>query len=187
MNTVLFLIVTLSFSLIECGPILGIDFGSDTMKVALLQNSNLDILINDQSSRKTPTLVGFRNDERFFGKLADDIVRWVPDSVFGYMRDMLGSRSLDTDAVKNTIPHIRYAHKLFLNESVQNYPFLSVKQGDEEFYSVIELVAMLLEKVAQDSKKELGFFSKRCSSYCSYILHTEREIGYNDCSKISRI
>lgn len=56
--------------------ILGIDFGTDTFKVMTLKSNAPDIVLNDQSGRKTDSLVGFDiNGERVFGKAADQLVR----------------------------------------------------------------------------------------------------------------
>ena len=47
---------------------IGLDFGSDTMKVALVApGAPLEIVTNFHSKRKTPTAVTFYRGERMFG------------------------------------------------------------------------------------------------------------------------
>ena len=55
--------------------IIGIDYGTDTMKVMTLRGNAPEIVLNDQSGRKTDTLIGFDvSGERVFGARAAQLV-----------------------------------------------------------------------------------------------------------------
>lgn len=51
--------------------VLGVDFGSETFKLSAVRPGRaIDIVLNEQSKRKTPSLVAFREGERFVGESA---------------------------------------------------------------------------------------------------------------------
>ena len=53
----------------------GIDLGSEFAKVAAIKSvTGLDIVLNEQTKRKTKTYVGFRGQERYFGEDAYNLV-----------------------------------------------------------------------------------------------------------------
>jgi molecular chaperone DnaK (HSP70) len=73
---ILFTIVTLSFIYIVNGAVvMGIDFGSDSIKVAVIKGSSFEVVINKESKRKTLNAVGFTKlGERVFGNRAESLV-----------------------------------------------------------------------------------------------------------------
>jgi hypoxia up-regulated 1 len=57
---------------------MSIDFGSEYMKIGLVKPGvPMEIVLNKESRRKTPTIVAFRNGERFFGDVAAQMVEFV--------------------------------------------------------------------------------------------------------------
>jgi hypoxia up-regulated 1 len=62
---------------VQCvhGFVVGIDLGSQWYKMALRRpNRPIDIVLNEQSSRKTHTMVGWNKDERAFGSDSFNLV-----------------------------------------------------------------------------------------------------------------
>ena len=58
--TITIAIVVAVFIQMGAGNVIGIDFGSDTMKVAIVQpGAPMEIVTNLQSKRKTPTAISF--------------------------------------------------------------------------------------------------------------------------------
>ena len=75
LSCTLFAICLLSFSSKVEPALLGIDLGTEWFKVVLMETKSFDIVLNDQSGRKTKSLVGFtKEDERFFGAPAAALV-----------------------------------------------------------------------------------------------------------------
>lgn len=62
------------FSCYTSAIVVGIDFGSQWYKIAMIKPGSFDIVLNEQSSRKTHTLVGWNRGERFFGSDAFNLV-----------------------------------------------------------------------------------------------------------------
>jgi len=73
--------------------LLAIDIGSDSMKVALFRPQDkpiFQIVLNDQSKRKTPTSIAFHEDHRFIGDDANNLVTKQPDKVYRMPFHLLG-------------------------------------------------------------------------------------------------
>ena len=50
--------------------VVGIDFGSDTVVVAVARRKAIDVVMNDLSKRATPAMVGYSSKERLMGEQA---------------------------------------------------------------------------------------------------------------------
>jgi molecular chaperone DnaK (HSP70) len=55
--------------------VLGIDIGGEWFKLALVTAGAYDIVLNEQSGRRTPNLLAFYQNERFFGNEAKPLVK----------------------------------------------------------------------------------------------------------------
>ncbi|KAI5346393.1 hypothetical protein L3X38_014272 [Prunus dulcis] len=56
------------------GPAIGIDLGTTYSCVAVWQHDNIEVIVNDQGNRTTPSYVAFTNTERFIGDAAFNLV-----------------------------------------------------------------------------------------------------------------
>lgn len=55
--------------------VVGIDFGVDSFKVVLVRPGSIDIVMNEGSSRKTPSSIGYSEHGRVFGDQVQVLVR----------------------------------------------------------------------------------------------------------------
>jgi hypoxia up-regulated 1 len=82
------------------GDVIGLDFGSDSMKVALVQPGKpIEIVTNFQSKRKTPTCITFYKGERMFGSDSFALMPRKPELSFTLFNRMLG-RGVEDPLVK---------------------------------------------------------------------------------------
>ena len=79
--------------------LMGVDFGSDTVKVATIKNSEFSIVLNEASQRKTKNALGFDGDVRIFGAMADNLRGRLPKAVIQRAHHLLGVKHGD-DATK---------------------------------------------------------------------------------------
>lgn len=108
----------------------------------------MEIALNSESKRKTPTVIAFRDGIRYFGEEAANIGMRFPSNSFSYIIDLLG-KSVDSPVVQ--LYQKRFPHYDLEADADRNTVVFKV--GDEK-YSVEELVAQLIQKArdfAQDS------------------------------------
>ena len=66
------------------GPAIGIDLGTTYSCVAVWQNERVEIIVNDQGNRTTPSYVAFTPIERLVGDAAKiQVARNPTNSIFG--------------------------------------------------------------------------------------------------------
>ncbi|KAI6183411.1 hypothetical protein M3Y97_00486400 [Aphelenchoides bicaudatus] len=137
----LLLIYSLSYiQQCECNlAAMSIDLGSDYMKIGLVKPGvPMEIVLNKESRRKTPTIVAFRNGERFFGDVAAQMSVKFPANAITFAVDLVG-KQFDNPIVaqyQKDFPHLKLsAHP------ERNTVVFSI---DEKSYEVEVILAMLL-------------------------------------------
>ena len=72
------------------GPVIGIDLGTTYSCVAVRQNDHVEIIVNDQGNRMTPSYVAFTGTERLVGDAAkNQVARNPTNSIFGKPKDFV--------------------------------------------------------------------------------------------------
>ena len=126
--------------------IIGIDLGSTASEVAIMENNSPIVLVNDEGSRMTPSVISFSKDgERKVGAAAKRQAITNPKGTVNLIKRFMGGTY---DEVKDNITHIQYD---VVNKD--GYPRVSI--GDRE-YSPEELSAMILTKMKQIAEAYLG-------------------------------
>ena len=126
--------------------IVGIDLGSTLSEVAVVEGGQPTIIVNDEGSRTTPSVIGFLdNGERKVGAAAKRQMVTNPKSTINLIKRFMGGTY---DEVKDNISHIQYD---VINKN--GYPRIPV--GGKE-YSPEELSAMILGKLKKCAEDYLG-------------------------------
>lgn len=90
------LMCALSFGAKTTKPVaLGIDLGNEWLKVCIQNTSAIipfEIAVNDQSNRKTPSLIAFHKNERVFGDHAEFLCNRYPDKVYTHLNRVFGKK-----------------------------------------------------------------------------------------------
>jgi hypoxia up-regulated 1 len=68
------LALVLLFAAPALSAVVGLDLGSEFFKVVLVKPGSMDVALNEASGRKTPTAIGFTEDERLYGEPATTLV-----------------------------------------------------------------------------------------------------------------
>eukprot|EP00898_Chlorokybus_atmophyticus_P000372 jgi/Chlat1/1335/Chrsp118S01754 len=128
------------------GAVLGIDLGSEFIKVSIVKpgRAPVGIVTNEMSKRKTPNLVGFYNGERLLGDEVAALVPRIPTRVYSHTRELLGRRSSADKAVAQGRLESRalpYELKVGEDGELARWPATDVE------YTAEELTAMVLRYV----------------------------------------
>ena len=126
--------------------IIGIDLGSTASEVAIMENNSPIVLVNDEGSRMTPSVISFSKDgERKVGAAAKRQAITNPKGTVNLIKRFMGGTY---DEIKDNITHVQYD---VVNKD--GYPRVII--GDRE-YSPEELSAMILTKMKQTAEAYLG-------------------------------
>ena len=126
--------------------IIGIDLGSTLSEVAIVEGGKPTIIVNEEGSRTTPSVIGFLdNGERKVGAAAKRQMVTNPKSTINLIKRFMGGTY---DEVKDNISHIQYD---VINKN--GYPRIPVGGKD---YSPEELSAMILGKLKKCAEDYLG-------------------------------
>ncbi|XP_050250451.1 heat shock cognate 70 kDa protein-like isoform X2 [Quercus robur] len=134
------------------GPAIGIDLGTTYSCVAVWQNERVEIIVNDQGNRTTPSYVAFTPRERLVGDSAkNQVARNPTNSVFDAKR-LIGRRFSD--------PLVQSDIKLWpfkVIESSGDKPMIVVNyKGEEKHFGAEEISSMVLKKMRETAEAYLG-------------------------------
>ena len=126
--------------------IVGIDLGSTLSEVAVVEGGKPTIIVNEEGSRTTPSVIAFlEGGERKVGAGAKRQMVTNPKNTINLIKRFMGGTY---DEVKDNISHIQYD---VINKN--GYPRIPV--GGKE-YSPEELSAMILGKLKKCAEDYLG-------------------------------
>ena len=75
--------------------VVGIDIGNDSSEVALARNKGIDVLLNAESKRETPSVVAFTAKQRFMGTLAASGLNMNPTNSVFELKRLIGKQFRD--------------------------------------------------------------------------------------------
>ena len=156
--------------------VIGLDFGSDSMKVALVApGAPLEIVTNFQSKRKTPTAVTFYRGERMFGSDSMALIARKPDLSFVRIYRLLG-RSASHPIVEK-MKEDYFPYEVYGNETMGGTTCL---KQEETFYTPEELMAMMMQHAKDMTANYGGKQIKDCViTVPSYFTQHERRALYS--------
>ncbi|CAL2050756.1 unnamed protein product [Caenorhabditis brenneri] len=118
---------------------MSIDLGSQFIKIGLVKPGvPMDIVLNKESRRKTPNVISFKNDERFFAEAAAAMSSSHPQSSYNFLLSLIARKEGDDAFVsfKKTYPFTAFEFDEVRKTVVFPYK--------EEKYNVETLLAMIL-------------------------------------------
>lgn len=120
--------------------VMSVDLGSEWMKIGVVSPGvPMEIALNKESKRKTPTTIAFRNGDRLIGEDAQTLGVRFPANNYGYLIDLLG-KTVDHPMV------LLYRKRFPYYDIIEDPTRKTVvfKNGDEQ-YTIEELIAQLLQ------------------------------------------
>ncbi|KAL5553625.1 hypothetical protein UlMin_041026, partial [Ulmus minor] len=136
----------------EQGPAIGIDLGTTYSCVGVWQHDHVEIIVNDQGNRTTPSYVAFTDCERFIGDAAKfQIVQNPINTIFDAKR-LIGRKFSDLSVQSDM--------KLWpfkVISGVDDKPMIVVNyKGEEKQFSAEEISSMVLFKMREIAEDFLG-------------------------------
>nr|XP_020476269.1 hypoxia up-regulated protein 1 [Monopterus albus] len=120
--------------------VMSVDLGSEWMKMAIVKPGvPMEIVLNKESRRKTPTVVCLKENERLFGDGALGVSVKNPKTVYRHLQSLLGK--------KHDNPQVALYQKRFPEHQLQEDPTrgtVCFKSSEEMQYSPEELLGMVL-------------------------------------------
>jgi hypoxia up-regulated 1 len=170
-------ILVLAMNIYETnGYFIGIDLGSEYFKATILRpGKSFTMLENIQSKTKTPTSVGFKDDERVFGSDAIMKKPRFPKNVFTFFHEYLGKR-FDDEGVKKFIEEFFVAYDMEEDQARQTVNF-KINFNNEEFkLSTEEVFGMLFRYIKFLTDKFTGSDIRDCVvTVPNYFGYKERQ------------
>ncbi|KAJ3071597.1 Hypoxia up-regulated protein 1 [Podochytrium sp. JEL0797] len=122
--------------------VIGIDFGSDWFKVAIVKSGvPLDIVLNRESKRKTESVVTVRDGIRYFGTEATALSTRFPETTYPFIKNLIGARYNDPIAVEYRATYNNH----MVPEPLRNTCAFEIANDEAAVvYTVEELLAMQL-------------------------------------------
>lgn len=141
----------------EAAAVMSVDLGSEWMKVGVVSPGvPMEIALNKESKRKTPTSIAFRNGERLFGEDANNIGVRFPANNYAYLIDLLG-KTIDNPMVD--LFRKRFPHYDIVEDPVRKT--VVFKNGDD-LYTIEELIAQLLQTAKSYAEDSTGQTITEC-------------------------
>jgi heat shock protein 5 len=133
------------------GPVIGIDLGTTYSCVGIMRNGKVDILVNDQGNRITPSWVAFTDDERLVGDAAKNQFASNPERTIFDVKRLIGQKFKDK-SVQNDIKHFPFK---VVNKGGQPHVAVEVHK-EEKTFTPEEISAMVLGKMKEVAEAYLG-------------------------------
>lgn len=135
----------------DYGTVIGIDLGTTYSCVGVMKNGRVEILVNDQGHRITPSYVAFTDEERLVGDAAKNQAAANPKNTVFDVKRLIGHKFNDKD-VQSDIKHFPFD---VINKSGSPAIKVTVK-GEEKVFTPEEISAMVLGKMKEIAESYLG-------------------------------
>ncbi|OAA70290.1 glucose-regulated protein [Cordyceps fumosorosea ARSEF 2679] len=133
------------------GTVIGIDLGTTYSCVGVMQGGKVDILVNDQGNRITPSYVAFTDEERLVGDSAKNQAAANPFNTIFDVKRLIGRKFNEKD-VQSDMKHFPY--KVI---SKDGKPNVQVEvNGQKKQFTPEEVSAMILGKMKEVAESYLG-------------------------------
>ncbi|KAF8402899.1 hypothetical protein HHK36_010991 [Tetracentron sinense] len=133
-------------------PAIGIDLGTTYSCVAVWKQDRIEIIVNDQGNRTTPSYVAFTDSERLIGDAAKNQVDMNPINTVFDAKRLIGRRFSD-DSVQSDIK--LWPFKVMAGPSDRPMIVVTYK-GEEKKFFAEEISSMILVKMRETAEAFLS-------------------------------
>ncbi|XP_019459795.1 PREDICTED: heat shock 70 kDa protein 16-like [Lupinus angustifolius] len=138
--------------------VVGFDIGNENCVIAVVKQRGVDVLLNDESKRETPSVVCFGDKQRFLGSAGAASALMHPMSTISQVKRMIGRKFVDPD-VQNEL-------KMFPIETSKGPDggiLIHLKYLEETHtFTPVQILAMLFAHLKTITEKDLGTTVSDC-------------------------
>jgi len=132
--------------------VVGIDFGNANNIVALARRKGIDVVLNEESKRETPSMINFGEKQRFIGCAAADKINMQPKDTIIELKRLIGLKYSDPE-VQADIPNFMFPVAQGPNDEI----FVTVQYlGKKCTFTPERLVAMVMSDLKNIAEKDHG-------------------------------
>ncbi|CAL2242752.1 unnamed protein product [Prunus armeniaca] len=136
----------------KAGHAIGIDLGTTYSCVAVWQHDHVEVIMNDQGNRTTPSYVAFTDTERFIGDAAfNQVIKNPTNTIFDAKR-LIGRRFSD-ECVQNDMKHWPFK---VIKGPADKPAIVVTHKGVEKQFDAEEISSMVLVKMREIAEAYLG-------------------------------
>lgn len=130
--------------------IIGIDLGTTTSEVSVMENGQATVIQNSEGGRITPSIVGFTaKGERIVGQAAKNQAITNPKNTVYEAKRLMGKKFSDVQDEVNRVPYK-------IVQKGENVAVVVTDNGQEKEYTPQEISAFILQKMKKTAEDYLG-------------------------------
>ena len=132
------------------GKIIGIDLGTTTSEVSVMENGQATVIQNSEGGRITPSIVGFTaKGERIVGQAAKNQAITNPKNTVYEVKRLIGKHYGD---LQDEIKRVPYG----IVQTGENVAVVVTDNGQQKEYTPQEISAFILQKMKKTAEDYLG-------------------------------
>ncbi|KAL2931475.1 Heat shock 70 kDa protein 16 [Bienertia sinuspersici] len=161
--------------------VLGFDIGNENCVIAAVKQRGIDVLLNEESKRETPTVVSFGEKQRLFGSAGAASATMNPTSTISQVKRLIGRR-FDNPNVQEDLKSFPFV----TSEGPDGFILIHLQYlGERHTFTPVQLLAMLFSYLKQTAENNLETAVKDCViGIPSYFTDLQRRL-YLDAANIA--
>ncbi|KZV28529.1 heat shock 70 kDa protein 14-like [Dorcoceras hygrometricum] len=130
----------------------GFDFGNDNCVVAVARQTDIEIVLNDESECETPSIVSFGVRQRYIGTAGAAASLSNPTNTISQIKRLLGRRFSDPE-----LQHDLKSLPFLVTKGPDGYPLIQVQyMGETTTFTPTQVLGMLLFNLKSIAEKSLN-------------------------------
>mmetsp|Transcript_5156 Transcript_5156/g.5955 ORF Transcript_5156/g.5955 Transcript_5156/m.5955 type:complete len:802 (-) Transcript_5156:760-3165(-) len=128
----------------------GFDFGNDTCEIGLARRKGIDVILNGESKRETPSFVSFSAKQRFLGVAGANSQSMNAKNTISSLKRLIGKK-WNEPVLQEDLKKVPFK----VTEGKDGWPEVHVTYMDEQrTFTADKLLAMLFTELKQIAEKE---------------------------------
>ncbi|XP_074285292.1 heat shock 70 kDa protein 15-like [Silene latifolia] len=132
--------------------VVGFDFGNESCVVAVARQRGIDVVLNDESKRETPSIVSFGEKQRFVGTAGAASALMNPKNTISQIKRLIGRPFSDPELQKD-IKLVPFT----VTEGPDGFPLIHARYlGETRTFTPTQVLGMLLSNLKGIAEKNLN-------------------------------